>query len=112
MRFPLRVTSIVVPKNSQDVIIGLDMGQPGCHGELILDLVQAQQLAHDLLGAVAVVQGNIDGSALVTPDLLAVTVCDTLNYPPQYQPSGQGRQHRLELETIRYQTKGKAQRAT
>jgi hypothetical protein len=105
MRFPLRVTSIVVPKNSQDVIIGLDMGQPGCYGELTLAPVQAQQLAHDLLGAVAVAQGHIDGPGLVTPDLLAVSVCDTVNTPPKYQVSGQGRQHRLELDTIRYRTK-------
>lgn len=105
MRFSLLVTSIVVPDNRPEVIVGLDMGQPGCFGELVLAPKQAQQLAHDLLGAVAVAQGNIDGPGLMTPDLLAVTVCDTLNYPSQYQPGGQGRQHRLELDTIRYRTK-------
>lgn len=70
MRFQLKLTSIVVPKGTGQVVIGFDMGQPGCYGEIPMTPEQAQQLANDIMGAAVVASRNVDGPVLVTPDQL------------------------------------------
>lgn len=70
MRFQLKLTSIVVPRGTGQVVIGFDMGQPGCYGEIHLTPEQAQQFASDITGAAFAASRNVDGPVLVTPDQL------------------------------------------
>jgi len=47
----MKITSIHVPEETNVVIIGVDLGIPGAHGEFRLTTDQAAQLGHDLIGA-------------------------------------------------------------
>ena len=67
MRFRLALTSIVVPQGEGLVIIGFDMGQPGCYGEIHLTPEQAQQFASDITGAAFAASRNADGPVLSNP---------------------------------------------
>ena len=70
MRFQLSLTSVVVPKDEGIVILGFDLGQPGCYGEIPMTPEQAQQFANDIMGAAFAASRNVDGPVLVTPDQL------------------------------------------
>ena len=70
MRFQLSLASIVVPRGENVVVLGFDLGQPGCYGEIVASPEQIHQLASDLMGAAIAASRNVDGPVLVTPDQL------------------------------------------
>lgn len=51
MKLSLSLSSIIVPRDSDQVVIGFHMGMPGSYGEIELTWQQAGQLAADIHGA-------------------------------------------------------------
>ena len=51
MLVQMQIRSIAVPTDSQVVLVGVDLGVPGAHGEFAWSPTQARQFAYDLLGA-------------------------------------------------------------
>ena len=56
MRRQLCISSITVPRGTNQVLIGFDLGGPGSYGEIALTSKQAEELARDLIGAAQVAE--------------------------------------------------------
>jgi hypothetical protein len=96
MTFTLSINSIVVPRDSDRVVIGFDMGMAGARGEIPMTWEQARQIAADIAGAAEHARKNSLGSQHTT------VILDTLHYdvrPP--------RQFGLEASTGNYHGHGK-----
>lgn len=105
MRFQLSLISVVVPKGEEKVILGFDMGQPGCYGEIVATPEQAAQLGNDLLGAAVAASRQIDRPVLVTPDLLTVSITPSASAVVDVAEGRRGRHYAMDLETLRYDSR-------